>query len=97
MASKIPAAKAKKLQEMLNKLVKPSPPLEVDGLIGPKTKEAIKLMQAKAGLKKTGVPRRSSACELSRKSRSAYVCPTLSNASRASQINVYPYDSCSIE
>lgn len=54
MASKMPAAKAKKLQEMLNKLVKPSPPLEVDGLIGPKTKEAIKLMQAKAGLKKTG-------------------------------------------
>ncbi|WP_109464609.1 peptidoglycan-binding domain-containing protein [Albibacillus kandeliae] len=54
MASQMPPAKAKKLQELLNRIVKPRPPLEVDGIIGDKTKDAIKQMQGMAGLKKSG-------------------------------------------
>ncbi len=48
------SARAKKLQDMLNRLIKPKPPLEVDGIIGDKTEAALKLLQGKAGLKKTG-------------------------------------------
>ena len=50
----MPAARAKKLQEMLNAIIKPKPPLTVDGILGPKSKDAIKKFQAKAGLKVSG-------------------------------------------
>ncbi|MFQ5622258.1 MAG: peptidoglycan-binding domain-containing protein [Paracoccaceae bacterium] len=53
MATMAPA-KAEKLQDMLNKVVKPKPPLNVDGIIGKKTKAAIKLLQSKAKLKQSG-------------------------------------------
>ncbi len=46
--------KLKKIQELLNKTVKPKPPLEVDGKMGDKTASAIKLLQAKAKIKQTG-------------------------------------------
>lgn len=49
------AAKAKKLQQMLNQVAKPKPPLDVDGIIGKKTEAAIKLLQGMGGIKKTGV------------------------------------------
>lgn len=44
---------AKWLQTSLNLLVKPalSPPLVVDGIVGPKTIAAVKLLQAQLGLK----------------------------------------------
>ncbi|WP_039163901.1 peptidoglycan-binding domain-containing protein [Leisingera sp. ANG-M1] len=47
-------ARAKKLQSLLNEKVNPKPPLEVDGIIGPKTQAALKALQKKAGLKATG-------------------------------------------
>lgn len=53
MAS-MPASKAKPLQDMLNKVLALKPPLEVDGVVGPKTTEALKAFQAKAGLKASG-------------------------------------------
>lgn len=53
MAS-LPAARVKKIQEMLNAIVKPRPPLAVDGIIGEKTTAALSSLQAMAGLKKTG-------------------------------------------
>ncbi len=46
--------KLKKIQEMLNKMVNPKPPLEVDGKWGKKTSAAIKLLQAKAKIPTTG-------------------------------------------
>lgn len=52
--TKMPPAKAKGLQELLNKIVQPDPPLKVDGVIGPKSVEALKKFQSKAGLKQTG-------------------------------------------
>lgn len=51
---KVPEAQARKLQEMLNEVVKPRPPLEVDGKIGKNSKAALKLLQKKAGLPATG-------------------------------------------
>jgi len=48
-------AKLKKLQQMLNDKVKPKPPLEVDGVWGDATIDAIKLLQSKAKIPKTGV------------------------------------------
>jgi len=50
----MPPDKAKKMQAMLNKVIKPKPPLSVDGIVGPKTKEAIKSLQKKANLRATG-------------------------------------------
>ncbi|MEM9961063.1 MAG: peptidoglycan-binding protein [Pseudomonadota bacterium] len=53
MATLAPA-KAEKLQEMLNNVVSPKPPLKIDGIVGKNTKAAIKMLQAKAGLKQSG-------------------------------------------
>ncbi|GGE60937.1 peptidoglycan-binding domain-containing protein [Actibacterium pelagium] len=53
--TKLPPARAKKLQELLNRVVKPKPPLSVDGIVGKKTTAALKQMQGMAGLKKSGV------------------------------------------
>lgn len=50
----MPPAKAKALQDMLNKVVGPKPPLKVDGVFGDQTRAALKLLQQKAGLKQTG-------------------------------------------
>lgn len=47
-------AKLEKIQKMLNEMVKPRPPLEVDGKWGDLTSKAIKLLQAKAKIKQTG-------------------------------------------
>lgn len=50
----MPAARAKVMQEMLNQVIKPKPPLEVDGILGPLTRDAIKLLQKRANLRATG-------------------------------------------
>lgn len=50
----MPPAKAKALQEMLNKVLGLKPPLDVDGVMGPETENALKQMQAKAGLRQSG-------------------------------------------
>ena len=47
-------AKLEKIQKMLNEMVKPKPPLEVDGKWGSLTSKAIKLLQAKAKIKQSG-------------------------------------------
>jgi murein L,D-transpeptidase YcbB/YkuD len=43
------------LQQSLNKLLKPSPQLEVDGVYGPKTVEAVEALQQKLGLTADGL------------------------------------------
>jgi peptidoglycan hydrolase-like protein with peptidoglycan-binding domain len=43
------------LQQSLNKLLKPNPNLEVDGIYGPKTVEAVEALQQKLGLKADGL------------------------------------------
>ena len=43
------------LQDALNKLVKPSPKLEVDGIYGPKTVAALEALQQSLGLKVDGL------------------------------------------
>lgn len=53
--SKLPPARAKKLQDLLNRVVKPKPLLAVDGIVGKKTTAALVKLQAMAGLKKTGI------------------------------------------
>ncbi len=50
----MPPAKAKALQEMLNKVIGPKPPLKVDGIFGGLTQAALKELQKKAGVKPTG-------------------------------------------
>lgn len=50
----MPPAKAKPLQEMLNKIIGPKPPLKVDGVFGEQTISALKEFQKKAGVKPTG-------------------------------------------
>jgi peptidoglycan hydrolase-like protein with peptidoglycan-binding domain len=45
----------KKLQTALNKLVKPSPNLTVDGFYGAKTRDAVEALQRQLGLKVDGV------------------------------------------
>ena len=50
----MPPAKAKPLQEMLNKVIGPKPPLDVDGVFGEKTVAVLKEFQKKAGLKESG-------------------------------------------
>ncbi|MEM7439257.1 MAG: peptidoglycan-binding domain-containing protein [Pseudomonadota bacterium] len=52
--AKMSKPQAQKLQKMLNDIVKPSPPLAVDGIVGKKSKAALKLLQRKAGLPPTG-------------------------------------------
>lgn len=52
--AKMSVDKAKKLQQMLNEVVKPNPPLMIDGIIGRNTKAALKLLQKRAGLKQSG-------------------------------------------
>ncbi|MAC78120.1 MAG: hypothetical protein CML66_08660 [Rhodobacteraceae bacterium] len=52
--ARMPVEKAQKLQTMLNDVVKPNPPLKIDGIIGKRTKAALKLLQKKAGLKQSG-------------------------------------------
>ncbi len=52
--SEMPAARAKVMQEMLNKVIRPKPPLAVDGIVGPLTRDAIKLLQKRANLRATG-------------------------------------------
>ncbi len=46
--------KLKKIQLMLNKIVKPRPPLEVDGLWGSNTSNALKLLQSMAKIRTSG-------------------------------------------
>jgi peptidoglycan hydrolase-like protein with peptidoglycan-binding domain len=43
------------LQESLNKLLNPSPNLEVDGIYGPRTVEAVEALRQKLGLKAEGL------------------------------------------
>lgn len=52
--TQLPPARVKKLQEMLNNVVKPRPELEPDGIFGPLTKTALKSLQKAAGIQQTG-------------------------------------------
>lgn len=46
--------KLKKIQQLLNDIIKPKPLLEVDGLWGKNTSKALKLLQSKAKIKTSG-------------------------------------------
>lgn len=50
---KVPSRAIKDLQKLLNAVVKPQPPLDVDGWLGPRTEEAIEAGIAK--LKAAGI------------------------------------------
>ena len=52
--TKMPKDKASKMQAMLNKVIKPKPPLAVDGIVGPLTEAAIKTLQKRSKLPATG-------------------------------------------
>lgn len=52
--SKMAPKKVRKLQEMLNAVVKPRPPLVVDEIFGDETQAALKSLQGIAGLPKSG-------------------------------------------
>ncbi len=52
--AKLPKAKVERIQDMLNNLMNPSPPLELDGLFGKKTAEVLKQLQYIANIKQSG-------------------------------------------